>query len=130
MGLSLAGASGAEGFGALGARADVAKVVVAVDPGGMAVSEADLNGVAAYLRSGLSPGLGLEHRQRRRRRESWSRGTNRRFLLSCIVAGRARAFFTQISEFVVAGVAVGPGNVHTRAIRNMYLDTRWLFSRV
>ena len=56
----------AEGFGAFSARADVAEMVVAVDAGGVSVREADLNGVTAYLRSGLGARLGLEHRQRGR----------------------------------------------------------------
>ncbi len=27
-------------------------------------------------------------------------------------------------------VAVGPGDIHTRAVRNVNLDARWFFSRV
>src|SRR3989442_11364112 len=42
-------------------RADGAQVVVAVDAGGGAVGEIDLNGVVAYRRGGLGLGLGLEH---------------------------------------------------------------------
>ena len=64
--LRLTGSSGTERFAALGAGADVAEMVVAVDASGMAVGEADLDGVAAYLRSGLCARLGLKHGQRRR----------------------------------------------------------------
>src|SRR2546422_839849 len=50
----------AKGFGALGAGTDVAEMVVAVDAGGVAVGEADLNGVVAYLSGALGARLGLE----------------------------------------------------------------------
>ncbi len=64
--LRLGSSGGAKGFGAFGAGADVAEMVVAVDAGGVAISKADLNGVVAHLRSGLGARLGLEHRQRGR----------------------------------------------------------------
>ena len=55
----------AKGFGALGAGADVAEVVIAIDAGGVTIGEADLNGVITNLRCGLGARLGFEHRQRR-----------------------------------------------------------------
>ena len=57
---------GAEGFGAFGAGADVAEVVVAVDAGGVAIGEAELNGVVAHHCGSLGARLGLEHGQDRR----------------------------------------------------------------
>jgi hypothetical protein len=50
----------AKGFGAFGARADVAEMVVAVDAGGVAVGEADLNGVVAHLRGSTGDALSGE----------------------------------------------------------------------
>ena len=52
----------AEGFGAFSTRADTAEMVVAIDAGGVAVGEADLDRVVAYPRGGLGAGLRLEHR--------------------------------------------------------------------
>ena len=57
----LASGRRAEGSGAFGARADVAKMVVAIDAGGMPVGEAKLNRVVAHLCGGFGPGLRLEH---------------------------------------------------------------------
>jgi len=51
----------AEGFGAIRARTDVAKMIVAVDAGGMAIGELELNGVAADLGRRLCTRLRLEH---------------------------------------------------------------------
>ena len=53
-----------EGLGAGGAGADGAEMVVAVDAGGVAVGEGDLNGVIADSGSLLCARLGFEHRQR------------------------------------------------------------------
>jgi hypothetical protein len=64
--LKLTGRGSAESFGAFGAGANVAEVIVAVDAGGVAIGEAELNGVVAYHCGSLCARLGLEHRQRGR----------------------------------------------------------------
>ena len=51
----------AKGFGAFRARADAAEVVVAINAGGMAVREAELNRVIAHLCDDCGLGLRLEH---------------------------------------------------------------------
>jgi hypothetical protein len=106
-------ADGAKGFGALGTGADRAEVIIAVDSGGVAVGEADLDGVVAHGGGGLRAGLGFEHRQRSR--GCGARAGELALLFAIIVAGSARAFVAKISEVVVAGVTVGPGDVDTRA---------------
>src|SRR5882724_2708974 len=58
---ALDGGCRAEGFGAFSAGTDAAEMVVAIDAGGMAVGEADLDCVVAHLRGGFGPGLRLEH---------------------------------------------------------------------
>src|SRR5580693_6326340 len=103
-------------------------MVVAVDAGGMAIREADLNGVVAYHRGGLGAWLGLEHGQRGRRFEGRIYVAERGFLLASVVAGGAGAFVAEIGEFVVAGVAVGPDNIHTGAVLDVNLDAGWFFS--
>ena len=101
-------------------------MVVAIDAGGMAIRKADLHGVVADDRGGLRAGLGLEHRQRekgvaprRRRGESF-------FFAALVVARRAGTLFAQIREIVVAGVAVGPGDVDSRASFDVHLYGRRL----
>ena len=58
----LASGGRAEVFGACSAGTDVAEMVVAINAGGMAVREAELNRIIAHLSSGLGTGLRLEHR--------------------------------------------------------------------
>jgi hypothetical protein len=104
-----------EGCGALGARADGAEVFVAEDAGIVAIVEVDLHGVIADLRGGLGADFGLEHGQGRR---GHGRGFGAcaamlLFLVALLVAGGAGAFFAKIREIVMAGVIVGPGDVHT-----------------
>ena len=60
---------GAEGSGAFGAGTNVAEVIVAVDAGGVAIAEAELNGIVANDRGGLGARFGLEHGKRWRRLE-------------------------------------------------------------
>jgi hypothetical protein len=52
---------GAKGFGAVGAWADGAEMIVAVDTCGVPVGEADLYGIVADLRGGLCARFGFEH---------------------------------------------------------------------
>src|SRR2546429_8214393 len=105
-------------------------MVVAVDAGGVAVGEANLNGVVAYLRGSLGARLGLEHWQCGRRLESRTHLANEGLLLSRVVAGGAGTLVAQVSKLVTAGVAVGPGDIHARAARNVNLDTCWFFPRI
>jgi hypothetical protein len=118
---------GAEGFGAVGAGTDVAEMVVAVDASRVAVGEADLNGIITHLRGGLGARFGFEHGQRGR---GLGYLAERLLLLSGVVAGGAGTLLAQVRKLVVAGVAVGPSDIHTRAARNMNLEAGWFFSRV
>ena len=69
-------------------------MIVAIDAGGVAVGEADGDGVAAYLRCGLRSRLGLEHRQRGEGGTPWSCRSGEGFFLAAFVVARgARAFF-------------------------------------
>src|SRR5262249_32015139 len=53
------------------------------------------------------------------------------FLFFPLVAtGGARAFVAKIGEIVVAGVAVGPGDVHTCSGRDMNLNRGRLLTRI
>ena len=54
-------------MGTFGAGTDVAQMIVAVNAGGVAIGEADLDSVVTHHGSGLGARLGLEHRQRGRR---------------------------------------------------------------
>jgi hypothetical protein len=100
----------AEGLGAGGAGADGAELVVAVYAGGVAVGEGELDGVVADGVGGFGGGLGLEHGQGGG--GGWARGCEVRFFLALVVAGGAGAFFAEVVEIVMAGVAVGPGYVY------------------
>lgn len=79
----------AEGLGALRTRANASQMIVAVDSGGVAVAENDLNGVIAHGRGGLRAHLGLEHGQRRCR--STASGREGALFLAFFIARRARA---------------------------------------
>jgi hypothetical protein len=99
-----------EGLGASGAGADGPQMVVAVDASGVAIGKGDLDGVIADRGSCFGAGLGLEHRQCGG--GSWACGREGMFFLAFVVAGGARALIAEVGEIEVAGVAVGPGNVH------------------
>src|SRR6266481_2749328 len=65
------------------------------------------------LNSAVRAGLGLVHRQERRR---WQIHCGEDFLFaSLVVARRTRALFAQVGKLKMAGMTVGPGDVHTRA---------------
>src|SRR5258708_10899413 len=121
-------ASGAEGFGAVSAGADAAEVVVAVDAGGMAVGESDLDGVVANLSGSFGAGLGLEHRQRRR--GSCPRGGKTELLDPLVIASGPGALVAKIREIVMTGVTVGPGNVDAGAAGYMDFYRGWLFAGI
>src|SRR5580704_6742567 len=124
------GSCGAERLGAFGAGADGAEVVVAVDAGGMAVGEADLDGVVADDGGGFGAWLGLEHGERRKRAASGSRGRESLFLAALVVARGAGTLFAQIGKCVVARVAVGPGDVDAGARLDVHSDGCGLSSRI
>src|SRR5437879_1897155 len=102
-----------ESAGAIRAGADASEVIIAEDAGGVAVGKGDLDGVIADGCGLLSASLGLKHGQGCR--GSW-RGTRKRgFSYSLVIARSARTFVAQVWEIVMAGVAVGPDDVDTRA---------------
>ena len=103
-------------------------MVVAIDARGVAIREADLYGVVADDRGGLGAWLGFEHRQRGSPRGC--SGGKEFFFAALVVACSARTFFAQINEVVVAGVAVGPCDVHTSAGFDVHFHVRRFFSWV
>ena len=103
------GGRGAESFGAVGAGADSAKVIVAEDAGCVAVSKGDLNGVIADCGSRLRAGLRFKHRQRGG--GSGSSAGESALSYPLIIAGGAGTLFAKIREIVVTCVTVRPGNV-------------------
>src|ERR1700676_2909789 len=121
-------ACGAEGLGALRAGEDAAKVVVAVDARGVGVVETELDGVVADDGGGGCAGLGLEHGERGG--GGGARGGEFLLFYSFVVAGGAGAFFAEIGKIVVAGVAVGPGDVHAGAAGDVDLDAGGFFALI
>ena len=105
-------------------------MVISEDASGVAVSKCDLNGVIPYLRGGFGARLWLEHGQRGRGSHSRCERLESFFLAAFVVASRAGAFVAQVCEIVMAGVAVGPGDVYTGAARNVNLDAGRLLTRV
>ena len=102
-------------FGALGAGTDGAQMFVAIDAGGVAIREADLYGVVSDNGGGLRARLGFEHGKRRKGVGGWRCGGEGFFFTTLVVARGARTLFAQIGEVVVAGVAIGPGDVDSCA---------------
>src|SRR3989454_10951082 len=90
-------------------RADGAQVVVAVDAGGVAVGEIDLNGVVAYRRGGLGLGLGLEHGQHGGCRSCAFGAGQGGFFLAVVVTPSAGAAVAQIEQMVAGPVGPRPG---------------------
>src|ERR1700758_4519024 len=105
-------------------------MVVGVDARRVTVGKSDLNCVIPYLRGGFRFRPWLEHGQRRRGSHSGSERLESFFLAALVVAGRARALVTQVREIVMAGVAIGPGDVHAGAAGNVNLDAGGFFSQV
>src|SRR2546425_10661054 len=95
-------------------RADGAQVVVAVDAGGVAVGEIDLNGVVAYRRGGLGLGLGLEHGQHGGCRSYAFGARPGGVFLSGVVTQSAGGVVAPIDQIVVAPGGGGPERVPTR----------------
>ena len=121
---------GAEGSGALGAGADGAEVVVAEDAGGVAVGEGDLDGVVADGGGLLRAGLGFEHGESRGRNGPRPGAGVGALSYPLVIASGAGAFVAEIGEIVVAGVAVGPDDVHAGAAGYVDLYAGGLFSCV
>ena len=94
---------------------------VGIDAGGMAVGKGKLYRILPDRRGRLRARLGLEHRQRRGRCKRRRSLRWRLFLDALVVAGRARTVFSQIRKIKMTGVAVGPGDIHTRAGSDMNL---------
>ena len=89
-----------------------------------------MNGVLADGRGGLRARLGLEHWQRSRGSKRRRRFGERFFFDAFVVTGGARTVFAEICEIEVAGVAVGPGDVHTSAGADVNLHAGGLASLV
>ena len=105
-----------------------AKVVVAEDAGGMAVVEIDLDGVAADLGGGIRAGFRFEHGEKRRGgKVTLGHGF---FFGAFVVAGGAGADVAEVGKIVVAGMAVGPGDVDTGPGFDVDLDGGRFFALV
>ena len=100
-------------MGAGGAGADGAEVIVTVDAGGVAVAEGELDGVVAYGVGGFGGGLRFEHGEGGG--GGWACVGEGVFFFALVVAGGAGALVAKVVEIVMAGVAVGPGDVYTGA---------------
>ena len=85
----------------------------------MAIAEGDADRIAADGIRGTRGGLGFEHRQNSRGGRRGAGQCKRLFLCALVVACGAGAFFAQECEIVVAAVAVGPGDVDSRAGRDV-----------
>jgi hypothetical protein len=95
-----------------------AEIVEAEDAGGMSVGEFNFYGVVADGLSGARAGLRLVERQNAGCR--WFGGTRRccgfgGFFGALVSTRGAGTIFAQINKIEVAGMAVGPRNIHTRA---------------
>jgi hypothetical protein len=127
---------------ALRAGTDHAQLFVAVNPGVVPVGEVNLNRVVPYRRSGLRLRFGFEHRQKRRTRghrhprrsgSSFAFGFpsfGLRFFLPRVIACGTRAGIAQVRKVIVARMPVRPGNIHTRAARDVNFYRCRLFSWV
>src|SRR5271154_38041 len=105
-------------------------MLVAIDARGVAIRKADLHGIVADDRGGLRAGFRLEHWKRRKCVGGRRRGSESFFFAALIVTGGARTLFAQVSEIVVAGVAIGPGDVDSCASFNVHFYDRRLSSRI
>jgi hypothetical protein len=104
---------------------------VTINTSGVAVREADLYSIVADDRGGFGARLGLKHRQGRKcgtpRGSCCGEGF---FFSTLIVAGGTGTFVPQIGEVVVAGVAIGPGDVNASARLHVYFHGGRLSSRI
>lgn len=102
---------GTECSAALFTRTERAQVIITENSRGMAIVEADLNRVVSHLRRRLCFRFRFVHRQQRGRGKIL-RGHGF-FFAAFVVAGCARAVVAKKRKIEVAGVAVGPENIHT-----------------
>lgn len=111
---------------ALLARAQRAQVIITENSRGMAIIKADLDSVTAYLRSRLGSCFGLVHRQQR---GCGKIPGGHGFLFSAlVVAGSTGAMVAEKRKIEMAGVAIGPDNIHTCAGLDVNLYFFGLFS--
>ena len=103
---------------------------VTIDAGGMTIRKADLHGIVAHDRCRLRCGLRLEHRKRRKCVGGRRRSGEGFFFAALIITCSAGTLFAQIRKIVVAGVAIGPGDVNSRASFDVHLHGRRLSSRI
>src|SRR5580704_618473 len=104
---------------------------VTIDASGVAIREADLYGVVADDRGSFGARLGLKHGQGRKCGTPWGCGCGEGFFFPAVVVARGTGTFVpQISEVVVAGVAIGPGNVNSGSRLYVHLHGGRLSSRI
>ncbi len=129
--MRLRGRDGTERFGAFGAGADGAEMVVAVDTGGVPIRKAQLHGVVADDGGGLCSRLGFEHRQSRKDgTPGRCRGGEGFFFAAFVVARGAGTLLAQIGKVVVTGVAIGPDDVDASAGFHVNLNVARFLSRI
>jgi hypothetical protein len=122
------GGCGAESFGAVGAGANAAEMIVAEDAGRMAIGKRDLNGVVAHRRRRLCARRGLEHWQCGG--GSGARASESALSYPLIIAGGAGTLFAKVREIVVTCVTVRPGDVNTGAAGYVNLYGGRLFAGI
>src|SRR5580693_3220077 len=99
----------------------------------MSVGEIYFYGVMADSLRSFRARLRLEHRQDAG--WNWSRCSRRRwnfggFFRALVTARGARTVLAQINKIVMAGMAVRPCNVHTRACGHVNFHVGWLLTGV
>jgi hypothetical protein len=109
------------------ARTNAAEIIVAVDPGGVAVGEGDLDGIIPYRGSRSSARLGFKHRQSGGGR---TRCAEFAFFFALVVAGCTGAMIAQEVEVVMARMAIGPSDVHASAAGDVDLYAGGLVASV
>jgi hypothetical protein len=107
-------------------------VFVAEDTGIVAVVEINLHSVVADLAGGLGANFGFEHGQGGGgdRRGGFCSGGVLLLLVALFVAGGAGAFFAKIRKIVMAGVIVGPGDVHTGSAGDVNFNVQRFFALI
>jgi len=103
-------------------------VIVAEDPGSVAVRKGNLDSVTANRGGRLRAHLGLEHRQRSGRRRA---GAGQSVLpYPFIIASRARAFLAKVSEIVMTRMTVRPGDLDASAAGDVNFYRGRLFAGI
>src|SRR5580704_12622653 len=118
-GLRICGCSAGFGYLCMGvaeipparfARADFAQVLKTVDSRSVAVGESNLQRVIPHRLGALRRHARLEHRKFNRRGAGMRKAG---FLVAFVVAKRAGTHIPKIGKGIVAGMPVGPGDVHS-----------------